>query len=76
MFDFIREFTNKKGEELVDFVLQYFYALSGFIQALVIIAVAFLTLIGLIAIIKKSFKLIMTLGIIFLILFVLWTFVL
>lgn len=73
IFDIIIDFTNKKGSEFVDFVLKYFYALSGFLQAIVLLGAALLIIIGAITVIKKSFKLILVLGIVFVILFVLWT---
>ncbi|HHU24067.1 MAG: hypothetical protein PHG08_01285 [Bacilli bacterium] len=75
IFDFIIEYTNKKGEEFVKFVLDIFTQLSGFLQAIVLLAAAFLVIIGAITVIKKSFKLILVLGIIFVVLFVIWTFV-
>lgn len=74
IFDIIIDYTNKKGQEFVDFVLGVFSQLSGFLQAIVLIGAALLIVIGAITVIKKSFKLILILGIVFVVLFVIWTF--
>lgn len=76
IFEIISDFTNTQGKKFVDFVMQYFDALPSFIQALVLIGAGLLIIIGTISIIKSSFKLILALGVIFIILFILWTFVL
>lgn len=76
IFDIISDFTNKQGKRLVDFVMQYFDALPSFVQALILIGASLLIIIGAISIIKSSFKLILALGIIFIVVFIIWTFVL
>ena len=68
----ILDMINGWGTQLVDFVWGYFTKLPGSLQGVLVIFIAFLSIIGLIRLIHRSLKLVITLASIFIILIVLW----
>lgn len=75
IFKSIIDFIEEKCGQIVDFVLGLLESFTTIFQALIIVAVAILVLIGTIAVIKKSAKIIITVAAILVILFTIWIFV-
>ncbi len=71
----ITDFISGKSQEFVDYVLGLFGSFSQIIQALILVVSAILVLIGTIAVIKKSAKLIIVVAALMVIGFIIWTFV-
>ncbi len=70
----IIDFINGKSKELVDYVLDMFNSLSYFLQAVILLLIGILVLIGIVAVIKKSFKFIIIIASILVIGIIIWTF--
>ncbi len=70
----IIEWINNTGEKIADIILGPFYSLPGFLKFIVVILIAFLSLIGLIRVIKKAFKTVVGVAIVFIIVLIGWIF--
>lgn len=68
IFDWINEYTNK----IVDFVLNIFLSLPGIFQFLLLIAIAFLSIVGLVRVATKALKTVIGIASAFLVLLVIW----
>lgn len=66
------EWMNEKGQNIVDIILKPFNALPGFMQFLVIIAIAILTIIGLFAFAKKALKSVVGVACVFIVVLIAW----
>lgn len=75
IFQPIIDFVREKCSQLVDYVLDFFGTFSDIIQALILLAVGILVLIGTIAVIKKSAKIIIVLAAILVIVSIVWIFI-
>lgn len=68
IFDWINNYT----DQAVDFILQFFFELPGILRFLVLVAVLFLAIIGLIRVASKALKTVVTVASVFLILLIVW----
>lgn len=75
IFQSIIDFVQEKCNQFVDYVLDFFGTFSDIIQALILLAVGILVLIGTIAVIKKSAKIIIVLAAILVIVSIIWMFI-
>lgn len=71
-----KDVLNKLGDKIIDFLLGWFNKAPTFIQSLILIGVIFLSVIGLIALIKWSVKVLVPLAIIAIAVILIWKFVL
>lgn len=71
LIDFFRE----KSGQFVDYVLGFLDSFSEIIQAIILFVIGILVLIGVVAVIKKSAKLIVVLAAILVIVSVIWMFI-
>ena len=67
------EFINDKCSLLVEIILNYFMQLSGLNQVLILLAIVFLAVIGAIAVVKKTLKTAIIVGLIFVIVVAIWS---
>lgn len=74
IFKPIIDFIDEKCGQIVDFVLGLLESFTTIFQALIIIAIAVLVVIGTIAVIKKSAKIIITVAAILVVVFTIWMF--
>lgn len=75
IFQPIIDFFSEKSSQLVDYVLDFFGTFSDIIQAIILFVIGILVLIGVVAVIKKSAKLIVVLAAILVIVSVIWMFI-
>ncbi|MBQ8293004.1 MAG: hypothetical protein IJX78_04245 [Bacilli bacterium] len=75
IFQPILDFITEKCNEFVDYVLGLFSSFSDIMQALILLAGGVLVLIGIVAVIKKSAKLIITIASILVIISIVWMFI-
>lgn len=70
------EVLNKIGNKILEFLLGWFNKVPAFIQSLIVIGVTILAIIGVIALIKWSVKVLVPLAIIAIAAILIWKFVL
>ncbi len=75
IFQSFINFISEKCSQLVDYVLDFFGAFSYIIQTLILLAVGILVLIGAIAVIKRSAKIIVVIAAILVIASIIWIFI-
>lgn len=68
----IIDWINETGQKIVDIILNPFYALPGFMKFLVLLAIAFLSIIGLIKVAKKAFKTVVGVACAFIVILIVW----
>ncbi len=72
MFRGIIDWINNLGNQLVEYILYPLLHLPGLLKFLLVIAIAFLTIIGLIRVARKMLKLVIGVAGAFIILLILW----
>lgn len=75
IFQSFINFISEKCSQLVDYVLDFFGAFSYIIQTLILLAAGILVLIGAIAVIKRSAKIIVVIAAILVIASIIWIFI-
>lgn len=68
----IIDWINETGQKIVDIILNPFYALPGFMKFLVLLAIAFLSVIGLIKVAKKALKTVVGVACAFIVILIVW----
>ncbi len=68
----IVDWINETGQKIVDFILEPFYAMPGFIKLLIVIAIAFLSIIGLIRVARRALKTVVGVACAFIVIMILW----
>lgn len=68
----IIDWINETGQKIVDIILNPFYALPGFMKFLVLLAIAFLSIIGLIKVAKKALKTVVGVACAFIVILIVW----
>lgn len=76
IIDKTKDFLNSIGKELVEFAFGWLAKVPPMMQALILIGLAILSIIGLISLIRWSFKIVIPLAILAILAILLWTFVL
>lgn len=74
--DKVQEFLNSIGQKLVDYIFGWLAKVPPMIQSIILIGLAILSIIGLISLIKWSFKVIIPLAILAILAILIWVFIL
>lgn len=68
----IVDWINETGQKIVDLILKPFCAMPGFLKLLIVIVIAFLSIIGLIRVARRALKTVVGVACAFIVIMILW----
>lgn len=68
----IVDWINETGQKIVDLILKPFYILPGFMKLLIIVVIAFLSIVGLIRVARRALKTVVGVACAFIVIMILW----
>lgn len=68
----IVDWINETGEKIVDLILKPFYTMPGFLKLLIVIVLAFLSIVGLIRVARRALKTVVGVACAFIVIMILW----